>query len=59
MEVLNDVITSLTSSIVPVGNALLIMLLVTSIYAILAVNFFSCRYAPRQHELSSMIASRK
>ncbi|EKX49828.1 hypothetical protein GUITHDRAFT_104223 [Guillardia theta CCMP2712] len=34
------IINSLCSSIVPVLNAFLIMLLITSIYAILAVNFF-------------------
>jgi len=30
---------------VPVANAFLIMLLITSIYAILAVNFFACAWA--------------
>ena len=41
LESLRQIITALTSSMIPVGNALLIMLLITSIYAILAVNFFS------------------
>jgi len=36
-----QIITSLTASLIPVCNAFLIMLLVTSIYAILGVNFYS------------------
>ena len=43
LESLRQIIEALTSSLIPVGNALLIMLLVTSIYAILAVNFFAER----------------
>ena len=43
LESLRQIITSLTSSIIPVANAFLIMALVTSIYAILAVNFYACR----------------
>eukprot|EP00960_Hanusia_phi_P068162 766775-Hanusia_phi.AAC.1 len=43
LQSLRQIITALTHSIIPVLNAFLIMLLVTSIYAILAVNFFSSR----------------
>jgi hypothetical protein len=35
MRSLREIITSLTMSLIPMGNAFLIMLLVTSIYAIL------------------------
>ena len=41
LQSLRQIISSLTTSILPVLNAFLIMLLVTSIYAILGVNFFS------------------
>ncbi|EKX39507.1 hypothetical protein GUITHDRAFT_114473 [Guillardia theta CCMP2712] len=43
LQSLRQIITALTHSIVPVLNAFLIMLLVTCIYAILAVNFYSDR----------------
>ena len=41
LKSLRQIITSLTASLIPMGNAFLIMLLVTSIYAILGVNFFA------------------
>jgi len=41
LQSLRQIIASLTASLIPVCNAFLIMLLVTSIYAILGVNFYS------------------
>jgi voltage-gated sodium channel len=41
LQSLRQIISSLTASIFPVLNAFLVMLLVTSIYSILGVNFFS------------------
>jgi len=41
LQSLRQIVSALTASIVPVLNAFLIMLLITSIYAILGVNFFS------------------
>jgi hypothetical protein len=43
LESLRQIITALTASLIPVSNALLIMLLITSIYSILAVNFYAGR----------------
>jgi hypothetical protein len=43
LQSLRQIIEALTASMIPVGNALLIMLLITSIYAILAVNFYADR----------------
>ena len=40
LQSLRQIITALTESIVPVANAFLIMMLVTSIYAILSVNLY-------------------
>ena len=41
LQSLRQIISSLTASLIPMCNAFLIMLLVTSIYAILGVNFFA------------------